>query len=330
MRRSACANLLPSLFTLVALVAACSAPSGQTAEESPRPGPALSSVMVKPVAFGFDGQALGPLTIPDDFRVEQEGHLEAARTAHEADPDDATSLVWIGRRLGYLGRYAEAIAAFTQGVERFPTDARFLRHRGHRHVSLRRLDQAIADLEAGVALVEGQPDQVEPDGLPNARNQPTSTLQTNLWYHLGLARYLARDWAAARDAYRACFELAGNPDMQVAAAYWLVLSLERLGERDAAQEVVRGIASDLDIIENDDYHQLLLLFRGEVDAGALLARNESGTLGFSSAGYGVGAWHLVNGRTDAAYEVFRQVVAGPGWSAFGYLAAEAELARAAD
>lgn len=330
MRRFARASLLfPPLLTSVAMVVACGAPPEQVAEPSPSPNPPLAPVMVKPVAFGFGGEALGPLTIPDEFRVEQEAHLEAARAAFEADPDDATSLVWVGRRLGYLGRHAEAIEAFTEGVERFHGDARFLRHRGHRRISLRQLDEAITDLEAGLASVEGQPDQVEPDGLPNARNQPTSTLQTNLWYHLGLARYLEGDWAGARDAYQACFELAANPDMQVAAAYWLVLSLERLGERESARAVLDGIGTDLDIIENDDYHQLLLLFRGEADAEALLARNEPGTLGFSSTGYGVGAWHLVNGRADAAYEVFREVVAGPGWSAFGYLAAEAELARTA-
>ncbi len=44
-------------------------------------------------------------------------------------------------------------------------------------------------------------------------------------------------------------------------------------------------------------------------------------------GYGVGNWHLYNGRVDLAREVFRRIVSGPQWASFGYLAAEAELKR---
>jgi hypothetical protein len=44
--------------------------------------------------------------------------------------------------------------------------------------------------------------------------------------------------------------------------------------------------------------------------------------------YGVGTWHLVNGRQAEADRIFRAVVgARSQWAAFGYLAAEAELAR---
>ena len=51
-------------------------------------------------------------------------------------------------------------------------------------------------------LTSGLPDEVEPDGLPNAQNIPTGTLQFNIFYHLGLAHYLKGDLAAALDAYR--------------------------------------------------------------------------------------------------------------------------------
>jgi len=46
-------------------------------------------------------------------------------------------------------------------------------------------------------------------------------------------------------------------------------------------------------------------------------------------GYGLGNWHLYNGRRDQAMTTFRQIVDGneAQWPAFGYLAAEAELAR---
>jgi hypothetical protein len=43
--------------------------------------------------------------------------------------------------------------------------------------------------------------------------------------------------------------------------------------------------------------------------------------------YGVANWYLYNGRRDEAERLFRQIIASRQWGAFGYIAAEAELAR---
>src|SRR5262249_41634016 len=123
-----------------------------------------------------------PLT--RETRRDFEAKLSEARKNAETDPS-ADNLIWLGRRIAYLGHYKHAIKVFTRGVEKFPDDARFLRHRGHRLITLRCFDLAIKDLNHASKLIKGKPDQIEPDGLPNARNIPTSTLQSNIWYHLG-------------------------------------------------------------------------------------------------------------------------------------------------
>jgi hypothetical protein len=41
----------------------------------------------------------------------------------------------------------------------------------------------------------------------------------------------------------------------------------------------------------------------------------------------VGNWHFYNDDVERALEVFRAVVDGDAWAAFGFIAAEAELAR---
>jgi hypothetical protein len=43
--------------------------------------------------------------------------------------------------------------------------------------------------------------------------------------------------------------------------------------------------------------------------------------------YGIGAWYLINGQSAEAIEVFNAIVQGDAWPAFGFIAAEAELAR---
>lgn len=45
-------------------------------------------------------------------------------------------------------------------------------------------------------------------------------------------------------------------------------------------------------------------------------------------GYAVGNWYLYRGERQRAEEIFRRVIDGPNWAAFGYIAAEAELAFA--
>jgi hypothetical protein len=49
----------------------------------------------------------------------------------------------------------------------------------------------------------------------------------------------------------------------------------------------------------------------------------------ATAAYGIGNWHLYNGRPAEARRVFERIIAGGQWGAFGYIAAEAELARSA-
>jgi hypothetical protein len=59
----------------------------------------------------------------------------------------------------------------------------------------------------------------------------------------------------------------------------------------------------------------------------LLDTSKADTLTIATQGYGVGNWYFVNGDRARAREIFERVVAGPQWSAFGYIAAEADLQR---
>lgn len=277
-------------------------------------------------AVSLLGEPLYAPQLSTGTRVAYEQRLAEAKSAYDRAPSDADSIIWLGRRTAYLGRYRDAIAIFTEGIAKHPDDARMYRHRGHRFVTVRELDKAIADLARAAALTAGRPDEIEPDGIPNARNIPTSTLQSNVWYHLGLAHYLKGDFARALGAYREAMRVSTNPDMLVATSHWLYMTLRRLDRDDEALAVLAPISRDMAIIENDAYHRLLLLYKGELPADSL-APSGSDPLTDASIGYGVGNWHLYNGRRREAMDVFRQVLRGGNWPAFGYIAAEAEVAR---
>jgi hypothetical protein len=199
------------------------------------------------------------------------------------------------------------------------------RHRGHRYLTVREIDRALADLEKAESLIAGQPDPIEPDGQPNARNIPTGTLHSNVYYHLALGYYLKGDfghpaevWARARDAVQ-------NADNVVAASYWIYLSLRPAGKPADAAAVLQPITADLEVIENGEFHQLLQMFKGERTPEAVLA-SAGADSGGSAVRYGVSAWYLVNGQRSEAESLWASILEDPDWPSFGHLAAEAEMA----
>jgi hypothetical protein len=125
-------------------------------------------------------------------------------------------------------------------------------------------------------------------------------------------------------------ERSKNNDMRVATAHWQYMSLRRLKQDAEAAKVLATITASMPVIENASYHRLLLMYKGETDADALLADSKKESLDAVTIGYGVANWHLYNGRTDRAKEILQDIVTQyetTQWAGFGYIASEADLAR---
>jgi tetratricopeptide (TPR) repeat protein len=290
----------------------------------------LSATLLLPTTFGQDTfTKRPPPPVSAEAKLEMEAKLKEAQTQYEANPKNADAIIWLGRRLAYLGRFTDAIDTFTKGAALFPTDARFYRHRGHRRITLRQFNLAIADLKKASELVKGKPDEIEPDGQPNARNIPTSTLQFNIWYHLGLAYYLTGQNNKALDAYRECLKVSRSPDRLVSTTHWLYMTLRRLNRNDEAAKALEAITEGMDVIENAGYYNLILMYKGIVPAERLLdeALKQGESAASHSVLYGIGNWHLYNGRREQAAETFRKIVSSNQWTSFGFIAAEVDLKK---
>jgi tetratricopeptide (TPR) repeat protein len=248
--------------------------------------------------------------------------LASARAAWERAPENVDSIIWYGRRVAYTGEFGEAIAIFTEGLRLHPNEPRLLRHRGHRYLSVRENALAIADLQRARELVAGRPDEVEPDGQPNAAGIPLSTLHSNIRYHLALGHFLQGDFPTAAAIWEEDAKLADNLDHRVAATFWWVLSLarQRLGEEVRA--ALAPIRADWEMIENGSYHRALRWMKGEL-TDAQLEASMTSALERQTIGNGMGQWQLATGRRASAEATFRAVLATGPSASFGYLAAEA-------
>lgn len=266
---------------------------------------------------------------PKEVNAKLDSNLVVARKNFKANPSEE-NFIWLGRRTAYLTRYNEAIRRYDEGIEKFPDSYRLYRHRGHRYISQRKFDAAIADLEKASDLMQWKPIEIEPDGQPNKLNKPLSSTQFNVWYHLGLAHYLKGEFDLAEKAYLECMKVSDNDDLITATVDWLYMTYRRQGKKEEANKLLDKITATMTIIENDSYFKRLNLYKGMLPVDSVLSVNESNTdveLALATQGYGVGNWYLCNGDTTKAVELFERVIAGKHFSAFGFIAAEADLVR---
>ncbi|WP_373495900.1 tetratricopeptide repeat protein [Aquiflexum sp.] len=262
---------------------------------------------------------------------------EQIKKLHEAEAEfdenpNLDNLIWIGRREGYLARYDLAIRTFSKAIKEYPKAFEPLRHRGHRYISTREFDNAIADFVKAVDLMKGTDLKIEQDGMPNKLNIPLSNVQFNVWYHLGLAYYLKGDWENALEAYKNCLTVSDNDDLIIATLDWYYMTLVKLGRKDEALKIIESVNPKMTIIENDAYFKRILMYQGRLSPESLLNVKSGKTdqsLQYVTQGYGLGNHYLAKGDTVMAITVFENVLKSGNWSAFGYIASEMELSKLA-
>jgi thiamine biosynthesis lipoprotein ApbE/tetratricopeptide (TPR) repeat protein len=294
------------------------------------PDGALHSVPLGwPAAFRVDGSPLPPQQFDDAEQTRREQDLADAQRAYAEAPQSIEAAVWVGRRLGYLGRFREAVAHFTEALAEFPDEPRLLRHRGHRHLSLRDFESARDDLLRASELVRGKPDEVEPDGKPTPGRQPHGTLHYAIHYHLGLAQFCLLDFAAAERAWRDCLAVSNNDESRAAVTHWICSSLFAQQRIADCAPLLASITPTMDVVENRHYLELCLLYRGDLTFEALATRDAQwgSSLAFGAVHYawrkkGIDAAYAPKSEQEALAQL-RAIAQRADWQSFGVIAAEA-------
>ena len=259
------------------------------------------------------------LTSPELKEGKSFDQFKSAQLNYFDNQDDPESLIWYGRRTAYLGYFKEAIKIFTLGIETYPKDARFYRHRGHRYISTRQYDKAINDFEKAVILIDQTIDQIEPDGLPNSKNIPLSTLHGNIWYHLGLAYYLKNDMNNSLKAFTNRSVTHKYDDNIVSGGHWLYMINRRLNKIEESKAVVDQVNQEMNIIENMSYHQSCLFYKGLLEESELVIDEV--------ALYSLANWYIYEKNdTLKAKEYYQELFKGNPFS-FAYIAGEADWVR---
>ena len=237
------------------------------------------------------------------------GEVKAAAEKLATDPKNIDFLIALGRAQANIWHYQDAIVTYTRGLALAPTNAILYRHRGHRYISTRQFDKAAADLESAAKLNDHDFD---------------------IWYHLGLAYYLKGNYSKAIKAYEQCRAVAekeGKDDSIIAVSDWLYMTYRRAKKKAEAAQVLERITPTMKVKENQSYFDRLLFYKGLKQEAEIFNLEKATDLEIATVGYGLGNWHWYNGNRARAEEYFRKITSGKYWPAFGFIAAEAELAH---
>ena len=257
------------------------------------------------IATAQTPQYLSPAGVPYTS-LRDTGGVARADSALAAEPGNIDRLIQLGIAHAAIRQYREAIKVFTKGIRQAPNNALLYRWRGHRYISVRELDSAIADLTRGNRI---------------------DTASYDIWYHLGVARFVRGEFPAAAAAFAHAQRLAPNDNEVAGATDWLWMSLSRAGRAAEAQSALARAHDSLRITSAAAYAQRLKLYKGRITPDQVLTPADTGDVAVATLSYGVGNWFLVKRDTAAARTWFERAIRSGGWPAFGFIAAESDLRR---
>ena len=229
-----------------------------------------------------------------------------AQAALAAEPRSVARIIDLGVAQSGARQFREAIATFTRGLEIEPNNALLLRWRGHRYLSIREFDRALADLTRGGAI----------DGTIYG-----------IWYHLGIVQYVRGEFAAAAASFARAQPIAPDPGELAGSIDWWWMSLSRAGRGAEAKAMLDRRLESKSAPVTNAYTRRLQLYRGEIGPDTVLTPADTDEVQIATIAYGVGNWYLVRGDKAQARVWFARSIQSGGWPGFGFILSEVELSR---
>jgi tetratricopeptide (TPR) repeat protein len=134
----------------------------------------------QPETLSLLGEPLYAPPLSKAARSTADAALAEARARYDAAPNDIGAILALEQAHLTLGRVGDALEILTHGLEANPDEARLQLERGRSYIRIRKFELAQKDLRKAA------------ETLPSAHCP------------LGLARYLAADYANARESYGKC------------------------------------------------------------------------------------------------------------------------------
>lgn len=234
------------------------------------------------------------------------------------DKDPENYELWLekGLHLIYvLDKPKEARDALNQGLYLNPFSADCHHRRGRKYITEGRYKEALADIIMAA--------RIDHDNNEH-------------WYYQGVAAYLSKYYMIAETAFKRATDLMIEQgiDEYVAPIEWLWLTLQKLGKKEEASELVAPITWDTPCIPRSlSYKRRILLYNGTIKPEDFLDREDIKTrdrpdLYLISELYGLGNYYYIIGEVEKSNELLLEARDVPTFhGAFAYQQACNDLAE---
>jgi tetratricopeptide (TPR) repeat protein len=274
-----------------------------------------------PQAVSFSGKSLYSKVPPAALLRKSDSIIGIINKKAELSEND---FIDIGRQLVATARYKEAVANYSKGLSKYHDSYKILRHRGHRYLTLRKLDSAVADLKKAETLIRSQGDVWDYD----ADGKQTDTYQHQIWYHLGVYYFLVRSYPEAVQAFEKSLATGHDSKEIVGTTDWLYNSYQRAGLKEKAEKLLETIAPDYNTDREQAYFRRIMLYKGVITPEELIDINlapEKLSVQDITKLYGLANWYAFHGDKEKARGLYQKIVQSDSWPGFAYMAAEKDL-----
>ncbi len=193
---------------------------------------------------------------------------EALRTAIDKGANGTEILMALGDTLDVQSRHADALAVYTEVIERDPNEGMAYFRRGQAYFNLSDRDQAEADVEQALAVLPGSEEALltlarfrlhagDPDGAEAYANQAYEAHPQSLSADLMLGRIRLQQ-GRENEAIPLLERVASEDPEQIDAQYLLGQALLKRGDTDRGRQLMASYQEKLR--EQRDYHVESLRF----------------------------------------------------------------------
>ncbi len=239
-------------------------------------------------------------------QVDEKNLVAEAQKKLEADPRNLDLLIALGDAYATVWNHKASIAVYDRAFARAPGKPLLHQQRGHRYLSIREFKKARPDLEQAVKL---------------------DPKLTGAWYYLGVLRYVDGDFAGAAAAFERNVSLAATFETGIGGVDWQYMSLRRAKQDKEAEALLERVTPALKVEGNTRlYFNRLLFYKGLKKEEDLLEGNLD-DIQLTTLAYGIGNFHLCEGRLAEAKTRFEKAISTSAWPALAFIAAEADLKR---
>jgi tetratricopeptide (TPR) repeat protein len=276
-----------------------------------------------PEAISFSGRPLYTKPAEPSALLKSDSIIKTIKNKINLTEDD---IVEIGKQLVATNRYKLAVTNYSEGLSKYPSSFKLLRNRGHRYITLRQLDNALADLLKAEKLIPTSNDEME-YGLDG---KPTATVRHQIYYHIGVYHYLKKNFTKSAAAFEKALATAGDSKNTVGATDWLYNCYQRLGQSEKAKKIVEPITPNYLEEKDQAYFRRILLYKGLITPEELVDSHllpDKMTVQDVTKLYGLASWYRYQGNEEKAISLYKIILQSDAWPGFAYAAAEKEMLK---